>query len=123
MFGMVRESWSPFCGRCISANCMCTTYADILEGSDPMNMQRVSQTRTNTFCCGGAHNNCCGSTCFKNDFLIDILDDNDNVVATIQKTYAAGEGKDGCFDSGFCRQPLCMMFSQYLVEFPEGATP
>lgn len=120
-FGMVRENYEcP--GKCIAQMCQCTTYADIYEG-DENEMQRVYQTRTNTFCVCGNHNNCCGGTCFKNDFIIDILDDNDQIVATMQKTYAAGDGNDGCLDSGFCRQSLCGMYSQYLIEFPPGSTP
>jgi len=122
-FGMVRENYSPCPSKCIAESCMCTTYTDIMEGDIASGFTRVFQTRVNTFCCCGAHNNCCGGTCFKNDFIIDILDDNDNVVATMQKTYATGPGKDGCFDSGFCRQSLCGMYSQYLIEFPAGSTP
>ena len=75
----------------------------------------VFTTRANMCCCG-AHNNCCGATCCKERFVIDILDprDNDAVVSQLVRTYAPG----GC--SAFCR---CYNgFSQYLVEFPEGAT-
>lgn len=118
--GMVRENYSPCCSKYIQATCCCTFYTDLLEGTDENNMKRVYQTRNNQ-CCFNGHNNFCGATCIKNDYLIDILDDNGVVVATMQKTYAGGEGQDGCLDSGFCR--MCGYYSQYIVEFPEGSTP
>lgn len=120
MIGMVRENMDPCFSRFCALSCCQVSYADILEGPNERSLTRVFQTRTSNLCCG-AHNNFCGGTCLRNDYIIDILDNNDNVVATMQKTYAAGEGKDGCLDSGFCR--CCGRFSQYLIEFPEGATP
>jgi len=120
MLGMVRENLTPCMSKCIEFDCCCTAYTDIMEGTSPDNMQVVYQTRAGT-CCFGGHNNFCGATCCKNDILIDVLDANGQKVSTIQKTYAAGQGPDGCCDTGFCR--MCFYFSNYLVEFPENATP
>ncbi|KNC78846.1 hypothetical protein SARC_08740 [Sphaeroforma arctica JP610] len=76
----------------------------------------VYTLRANLSCCGRV-NNCCGSTCFKNDMVFDVLDRQGVAMATVQKTYAPSEHM-GC--NAFCRAG--QRFSNYLVEFPEDAT-
>jgi len=117
MFGMVRESYNPFWTRCVQAWCSCTTYMDIYEGTSESDLELLYQTRYNLACCG-AHNNCCGGTCFNNDVIVDVLDKDGDVVSTLQKTYAAGSGI-GWLDSALCR--CCYQYSNWLVMFPEGA--
>ena len=107
VYGRIVEKTEPYASMMQQCCCYCTFYDEIYEESSGADSRHVFTTRTN-YCCCGRVNNCCGATCCKHDFIIDILDpDSDDVVATIQRTYAAGDGCDAC-----CR---CMQkFQTYL---------
>eukprot|EP00122_Pirum_gemmata_P012555 Pgem_evm1s11675 len=47
--------------------------------------------------------------------IFDVLDTNENIVATVQKTYASDGGIGAC-----CR--MTQQFSNYIIEFPENST-
>jgi hypothetical protein len=71
-----------------------------------------------SLCCCGRVNNCFGATCCKPNLILDILSADDNkLVSTVQKTYAAGApGFEGCMR-------CAVEFDNYIVEFPADATP
>jgi hypothetical protein len=95
VYGRVVEKTEPYAKMLQQCCCYCTFYDEIYEET-PVARQHVFTTRMN-YCCCGRVNNCCGATCCKHDFIVDILDpDTNEVVATIQRTYAAGEGCDAC---------------------------
>lgn len=107
VYGRIVEKTEPYGKMMQQCCCYCTFYDEVYEENDAEGSRHAFTTRMN-YCCCGRVNNCCGATCCKHDFIIDILDpDTDCVVATIQRTYAAGEGCDAC-----CR---CMQqFQTYL---------
>lgn len=107
--GMVKQDFDNYCGKCVESCCRCTWYNNILEGSDLKYVVRLNA------CCCGRTNNCCGATCCKNNLIMDILDKDGKVVATIQKTYAPSDNCDA-----FCR--CCYHYDNYIVEFPTEAT-
>ncbi|GLE08587.1 hypothetical protein PINS_up019872 [Pythium insidiosum] len=114
--GRVREDFSPYLNKCLSACCLATTYTDIERAMPDGTYEKKYTLRTNLSCCGRV-NNCCGATCLKNDAVYDILDTKGNVVAHLQRTY--GRGTD-------CMGALCRMsfgFNNYVLEFPRDSTP
>ena len=93
--------------------CQCTHYHDVFaKGSE----EPVYQIVVGKACCG-AHNNCCGATCFKESMIFDVLDKDGKRVATIEKIFAREE--EGCL-GGVCR--ALHDFSNYVVSFPPGAS-
>ncbi|TMW67390.1 hypothetical protein Poli38472_011010 [Pythium oligandrum] len=114
--GRVREDFSPYLSRCISACCLATTYTDIERALPDGSYEKKYTLRTNLSCCGRV-NNCCGATCLKNDAVYDILDMKGEVVAHLQMTY--GKGADwlgACCRMGF-------HFNNYVLEFPHDSSP
>lgn len=112
--GRVREDFSPYFGKCMSACCLATTYTDIERAMPDGTYEKKYSLRTNLSCCGRV-NNCCGATCFKNDAVYDILDTKGEIVAHLQMTYARGKGMGAC-----CRMGLS--FNNYILEFPRDST-
>mmetsp|Transcript_11589 Transcript_11589/g.31217 ORF Transcript_11589/g.31217 Transcript_11589/m.31217 type:complete len:285 (-) Transcript_11589:464-1318(-) len=73
-------------------------------------------------CCStnpNRHNNCYGGTCCKDRLIIDILDRQGQVVAHAARVYASGSGTS-CVTGACCR--MINGYSNYLLEFPPGAT-
>ena len=96
VYGRIVEKTEPYASMMQQCCCYCTFYDEIYEESPGADSRHVFTTRMN-YCCCGRVNNCCGATCCKHDFILDILDPgSDEVVATIQRTYAAGDGCDAC---------------------------
>ena len=114
--GRVREDFSPYFGKCCSAMCVSTTYTDIERALPDGSYEKRYSLRTNLSCCGRV-NNCCGATCCKNDAVYDVLDVKGEVVAHLQRTYAAKS--DMC--SALCR--MGFDFNNYILEFPRDSTP
>ncbi|GAQ83979.1 hypothetical protein KFL_001710090 [Klebsormidium nitens] len=114
VLGKVLEDCNPFCGpRCCQYCFLWTCYTNVLTGRPPSLTHKYT-LRVGMACCGRV-NNCCGATCLKDDLIIDVLDKEGKLVATIQKTYAPS---NDC--SAFCR---CLgQFSNFIVEFPPDAT-
>lgn len=112
--GRVREDFSPYFSKCLSACCLATTYTDIERALPDGTFEKKYSLRTNVSCCGRV-NNCCGATCFKNDAVYDILDAKGNVAAHLQMTYAKSKGLGAC-----CRMGLA--FNNYILEFPRDST-
>lgn len=112
--GRVREDFSPYFGRCMSACCLATTYTDIERALPDGTFEKKYSLRTNLSCCGRV-NNCCGASCFKNDAVYDILDTKGEIAAHLQMTYAKGSGLSACFRSG-------LGFNNYVLEFPRDST-
>lgn len=111
--GVVRENFSPYSEKCFACVCQCTHYHDVFaKGSE----EPVYQIVVGKACCG-AHNNCCGATCFKESMIFDVLDKDGKKVATIEKIFAREE--EGCL-GGVCR--ALHDFSNYVVSFPPGAS-
>merc|ERR1712023_434329 len=73
--GFVRENFEPYSEKCFLATCKCTHVHDVFVKSKTPTYQLV----VNGACCG-AHNNCCGATCFKEAMIFDILDTNGKVL-------------------------------------------
>jgi hypothetical protein len=114
--GRVQEDCAPcspqWLTRAFQLCCLCTSYYK----ADEWNAEKQSFTpkytlRYNVACCGRV-NNCCGATCLNNDAIFDVLDQEGNVVAYIQKTYGGGDQ-----GGAFCR--CVFQFSNYIVSFPE----
>ena len=117
VFGRVVEKTEPYPSMVYQCCCKCIHYDEIHEEGPGVGAgsRHVLTTRTSHCCCGRV-NNCCGATCCKHDFIIDILDpETEEVVATLQRTYAKGDGCDA-----LCR--MCQQFQTYLVKFPPQAT-
>lgn len=112
--GRVREDFSPYFSKCLSACCVATTYTDIDRAMPDGTFEKRYSLRTNLSCCGRV-NNCCGATCFKNDAVYDILDTKGHVAAHLQMTYGKDGGVGAC-----CR--ASMGFNNYILEFPRDAT-
>lgn len=117
--GRVKENFIPYWGTCYANFCTCTFYHDVEKyvGDSNNNVgdgefEKSYTLRTNLSCCGRV-NNCCGSTPCKKDAVFDILDNNGDVVAHLQKTYAPSE-TGGC--ASFCR--CCCDYSNFILEFP-----
>ncbi|DAZ92989.1 TPA: hypothetical protein N0F65_006344 [Lagenidium giganteum] len=114
--GRVREDFAPYLSKCCSACCLATTYTDIDRAMPDGTYEKRYSLRTNLSCCGRV-NNCCGATCFKNDAVYDILDNDERVVAHLQRTFANGSN---------CLGACCRMgfdFNNFLLEFPSDSTP
>ena len=105
MLGHVVEYVDPFCWSMRESVCKCTQYDAVYERHKDGTQRHLWTTRFGWCCCGRRGvNNCCGGTCCKHDFIIDVLDpDSHEVVATIQKTYAPGNVCDA----------LCRMCQQF----------
>lgn len=110
--GFVRENFEPYSEKCFLATCKCTHVHDVFVKSKTPTYQLV----VNGACCG-AHNNCCGATCFKEAMIFDILDTNGKVVGHVQKSFARED--TGCY-GGVCR--ACHDFSNYIVTMPQNAS-
>lgn len=115
--GRVKEDCAPchpqWFQRCCQVLGCCTFYYKAEQWDEARKAYDHKYTlRYNTACCGRT-NNCCGATCFRSDAVFDVLDQNDNVVAYVQKTY----GGDGDQSGALCR--CLMQFSNYNVSFPE----
>jgi hypothetical protein len=114
LLGSVQEECVP-----VDNCCFCQVWTNIKEPDGTGALQTSFKTRL-PLACLGAHNNCCGATCFKNDLVYDILDSLGQKVASVQKTYApGGVGKCGC--SKACIR-MGGMFSNYIIEFPKSST-
>ncbi|GAB9469958.1 hypothetical protein Gpo141_00007218 [Globisporangium polare] len=112
--GRVREDFSPYFSKCMSACCLATTYTDIERAMPDGSYEKKYSLRTNLSCCGRV-NNCCGASCFKNDAVYDILDTKGGIAAHLQMTYAKGQGLGACLRSG-------LDFNNYILEFPRDST-
>lgn len=116
--GRVREDCAPCSGqwfqRAFQLCCLCTFYqqADIWDG---VKFSPKYKLRYNLACCGRT-NNCCAPTCFRNDAVFDILDNDGKVVAHIQKMFS---GDDNCCNA---LGRMAFEFSNYAVSFPEGTS-
>ena len=107
--GQVVENFSPWGSKCFESTCLCTSYTSVL----PEGAAKFKYTLQRSNCCCGRVNNCCGATCFNETLIVDILDENDNLVGTITRFYAPGEGGAAC-----CR--ACYGFVNFALKFPEG---
>jgi hypothetical protein len=125
----VKENFTSYCEKCFECCCKCTFYHDVEKwngttGSSNMNedgeagdFEKLYQVRANLCFCGRV-NNCCGATCCKNDAVFDILNNHGEVVAHLQKTYAADAADAGA--NACCR--MTFEFSNYLMSFPNDST-
>lgn len=140
--GDVMEDFDPYCEKCSQCCFQCTHFFKILERSQT-GLDHNFSLRVNACCCGRT-NNCCGASCFREDFIIDVIDKEGKLVSTIQMPYAPSVRGD-C--TACCRavnkykyvvQPItdyyCVIFSHhlfffyvlcsnYIVEFPPHVTP
>ncbi|KAG2499333.1 hypothetical protein HYH03_002909 [Edaphochlamys debaryana] len=111
MLGMVEEKCE---GCCWEQCCLCTYTHNVLVGGSRQSLVH-KYSLVNASCCCGRVSNCCGATCCKPNFFIDVTDPQGRLVAAAYKTYG-GEG--GC--SAMCR--CCFEFNQYVLPFPKDAT-
>lgn len=72
------------------------TLVQILEYSPQRSFPTHNYSLRINACCCGRVNNCCGASCFRDNVIIDIVDENDNVVSTIQMPYAPSDGCEAC---------------------------
>lgn len=123
--GKVVEDDDSYCRGCWDCCCCCTYTFKILEveGASTWGLAPRPATRPGLVhkyslrvnaCCCGAHNNCCGATCCKPNFIMDVLDPSGRVESNIVNTYGAG----GCADCLRCSA----LFNNYLVPFPKEAS-
>mmetsp|Transcript_542 Transcript_542/g.643 ORF Transcript_542/g.643 Transcript_542/m.643 type:complete len:323 (+) Transcript_542:344-1312(+) len=107
--------------RCAQQACCCTSYHDIKV---PVNAQGDMQTKfkleVDLCCCISGRCNVCGGTPCNNDAIFDIYEYGQGgellgKSGRIQKTYAGYS----CFALGRC----CYQYDNYLLQFPQGATP
>eukprot|EP00941_MAST-03F_sp_MAST-3F-sp1_P002109 g2109.t1 len=120
--GRTKENFTGYPKRCFQLCCLGTSYTDVFlgESNDPSWTLRSSVG----LCCGRV-NNCCGSTCFRDDLVNDIMIGGDTSYgtdpeATIQKTFARS-GSGCCGGRVACCRAM-QKFSNYIVEFPKDAT-
>lgn len=111
--GMVKEDFEPYCDKCCKGCFACTNYTKVYDNTSGKMVHKYT-LRANLACCGRT-NNCCGATCCKNNLIMDILDAQDTLVSTIQKTFAPS-GKCGAC----CR--MMYYYNNYIVEFPPNST-
>ncbi|KAL3672563.1 hypothetical protein V7S43_001858 [Phytophthora oleae] len=112
--GRVREDFSPYLGRCCSACCLATSYADIERALPDGTYEKRYSLRINQAYCGRV-NNCCAPSCCRNDAVYDILDPDGAVVANLQVSFGTGE----------CLKALCRAggeFTNYVLQFPRDST-
>eukprot|EP00924_Labyrinthula_sp_SR-Ha-C_P005004 augustus_masked-scaffold_1-processed-gene-18.0-mRNA-1 protein AED:0.20 eAED:0.20 QI:0/-1/0/1/-1/1/1/0/308 len=112
--GKVEEDWhcgKNYCQRYFQACLCCTLYFDIIEANEAKYQLVVNQA-----CCG-PHNNCFAPSCCCRNALFDIYKKNTKEVAGhIQRAFGADCTIGSCFK-------CCFDFSNYLVEFPNDASP
>lgn len=94
--GEIREDFDPYCSRCFSCFCLCTRWFKILEHSSQASTPAHKYSLRINACCCGRVNNCCGASCFRENVIIDIIDQYDTVVSTIQMPYAASGDCEAC---------------------------
>lgn len=110
-----------YCLRCCQEGWTCRSFYDLkVRDINTNNFEDKYQMEFNVCCCG-PHNNFCGGTVCSNDAIFNVYPyehgrvNRSKPVGHIQKTY----GADGA--NALCR---CFYeFSNYVVEFPEKATP
>jgi len=118
LIGRVRSDFD----NCFQSYCKCTfkqSVQKVLPTSEfdgKTQFEKLYTVRSSVCCCGT--NNCCLASCLKNDGVFQILDKNEILVATIQKTYAYSS--NNCF-SACCR--CYAKYGNYVLEFPKGSTP
>mmetsp|Transcript_34793 Transcript_34793/g.55804 ORF Transcript_34793/g.55804 Transcript_34793/m.55804 type:complete len:298 (+) Transcript_34793:518-1411(+) len=113
--GRVRANFDNYPKSCFDCLCRRTHTTNIeLFNDKTLQFENKFKMIKNKCCCGRS-NNCCGATCFSNDKLLDIVDNDGKVVPHLQKTHGVDEdGIGGC-----CR---CAFNFNYMLSFPEGAT-
>ncbi|KAG2485750.1 hypothetical protein HYH03_015559 [Edaphochlamys debaryana] len=89
--------------------CLCTYTQKVLVGSSRQSLVHKYNIVNPCLCCGRV-NNCCGSTCCKQNFFIDITDPQGRIMSYAHKTYGG--------DGGCCTHD----FSNYVLPFPKDAT-
>mmetsp|Transcript_11416 Transcript_11416/g.13088 ORF Transcript_11416/g.13088 Transcript_11416/m.13088 type:complete len:320 (+) Transcript_11416:308-1267(+) len=124
LVGEVEEDWhcgKNYCTRCFQAACCGTVYHDI-KVPTPDGLQKKYKIEVDQCCCISGHFNFCGATPFNNDAIYDIYEydvrtgSSKGRTAQIQKTYG---GLCSCEAFGRC----CFQFDNFLMSFPEKATP
>jgi len=117
LIGRVRSDFD----NCFQSYCKCTYNNSVekvlptSESGGETQFEKLYTVRASVCCCGT--NNCCLASCLKNDGVFQILDKNDIVVATIQKTYAPST--KCCSACIRCY----LKHGTYVLEFPGHSTP
>ncbi|PNH03988.1 Activating signal cointegrator 1 complex subunit 3, partial [Tetrabaena socialis] len=114
LVGMVKEDCDSCCGCCWEQCCLCTCTHKVMVGSSRVSMVHKYSLK-NYACCCGRVNNCCGATCCKPNFFIDVVEPDGKLASVIQKTYGGDKGCAAC-----CR--CTFDFSNYILPFPPKAT-
>ncbi|KXZ43015.1 hypothetical protein GPECTOR_107g160 [Gonium pectorale] len=113
MVGKVEEDCDNCCYGCWECCCLCTCTHKVLVGPSRESLVHKYSLR-NYGCCCGRVNNCCGGTCCKQNFFIDIVEPDGKLASVIQQTYGSG----GCEDCCRCT----FDFNNYVLPFPSNAT-
>ncbi|PNH03986.1 hypothetical protein TSOC_009886 [Tetrabaena socialis] len=115
LVGMV-EADCDSCSRCCWEHCcLCHFTHKVLVGSSRANMVHKYSLKNSNYCCCGRVNNCCGATCCRPNFFIDVVEPDGKLVSVIQKTFGGGKGCAACFRCVFD-------FNNYVLPFPPAAT-
>ncbi|GLI64392.1 hypothetical protein VaNZ11_007658 [Volvox africanus] len=113
LIGAVIEDFDNYCARCFDCCCLCIFKHKVLVG--PTRDSLVHKySLVNSACCCGRVDNCCGGTCCRPSFFIDVVEPDGSLAAVAQKTYGGGEGCADC-----CR--CAFDFNNYILPFPPKA--
>lgn len=108
----VVEDFDNYCGQCCAQTCACTYTQKVMLGNSRQSLVH-KYSLVNSYCCFGRVNNCCGGTCCKPNFFIDVVSPEGKFINAVQMTYGAG-GAEDC-----CRMGAAM--NNYVMSFPQGS--
>ncbi|KAG2448262.1 hypothetical protein HYH02_006846 [Chlamydomonas schloesseri] len=113
MVGMVVEDFDNYCGQCCAQTCACTYTQKVMVGSSRESLVH-KYSLVNSYCCFGRVNNCCGGTCCKPNFFIDVMSPEGKFINAVQMTYGSGGAEDCC--------RMGAQMNNYVMTFPPGSS-